>query len=500
MLKDHPKGLYVLFFANMGERFGYYTMLTIFVLYLQENFGWDATKASSIYGAFLTGIYVMPLFGGILADKVLGYGKTIALGTVIMTAGYGLLSIPTDGPMLVYIGLAVISIGNGMFKGNLAVIVGNLYERKEMASLRDSAFNIYYMGINIGAFFSPYAATGIKDYLHDVLGYTTAQGYNAGFAIAGLAMIFSFLVFIIFRGLYRHADYLAHEKKGTEEEIVLTKKQEKDRLVALFIVFGIVIFFWMAFHQNGSTLTMFARDYTVDQVGKYTYLLFNLPSLLSIIAVILGIYFAVKKGSVRTRVISGVIAAAALVYGIIRLNSFTDSNPISAELFQAFNPILIVFMTPVIVGFWAFLDRRGKEPSSPGKIGMGMLIAAVGFAVMILASKGLPNMTQLAGGRSSVVVSPYWLISTYFTLTFAELLLSPIGLSFVSKVAPPGMRGLMQGGWLAATAVGNYLCGFIGRFYQNWELWQFFLLVVASCLVSAVAVALVLKKLKAATE
>lgn len=502
MLKEHPKGLAVLFFANMGERFGFYTMLSIFILYLQENFGWDDDTAGNVYGGFLFAIYFMPLLGGFLSDRVLGYGKTVALGTVIMAAGYALLAVPTDSQWMVYAALGVISLGNGMFKGNLAVIVGNLYESKEKASLRDAAFNIYYMGINIGAFFAPYAANLTKNYVHSDLGLTFAQGYNAAFAVAGAGMIVSLLIFLLFRKHYAHADYRSGDKKakaGAAEEVQLTPKQYRDRVVALLIVFSIVIFFWMAFHQNGFTLTLFAKNYTVDHVDPLTFMFFDLAAFLSVIAIVLGLIFVVRSGPVWARFVGVALALAGAVVAYFKYTSFSASNEISAELFQSFNPIFIVFITPLVVGVFGWLKGKGKEPSSPGKIGIGMLVTAIGFTIMVIASQGMPSPAELDGGRSELVRGPYWLISAYFTLTIAELFLSPMGLSFVSKVSPPKLRGLMQGGWLGATAIGNLAAGLIGNLYARWELWQFFAMLVGFALLSSLALAVLLKKLKAAT-
>ncbi|MDZ7763047.1 MAG: hypothetical protein U5K00_01285 [Melioribacteraceae bacterium] len=184
----------------------------------------------------------------------------------------------------------------------------------------------------------------------------------------------------------------------------------------------------------------------------------------------------------------------------VKLNTLPESNAIYPEQFAYFNPMFIVLMTPLIVGYFRFLNKRGKEPSSPAKIGIGMLLTAASFIIMMLASLGLPGVYTLGEGFSSAVtVSPFWLISTYFVVTIGELHLSPMGLSFVSKTAPPKMKGLMMGFWFGATAVGNYLSGFIGRFYQNWELWQFFLLLVVASLISALMVRIFLTKLKRAT-
>lgn len=537
MFKGHPKGLYVLFFSNMGERFGYYTMLAIFTLYLRDHFGWTEAFASNIYGLFLAGIYFMPLFGGIIADNALGYGKTIVIGLVVMILGYLFLAIPTSNPYLMYSALAVICFGVGMFKGNLAVLVGNLYDNAS-GSLKDAAFNIYYMGINIGAFFAPHAAAGIKNMILGNAGFTydpempqlaqkylsngtidnalsnffhtanpaqltelchkyldtLAVGYNAGFAIASVAMIISLIVFIIFKKHYIQADYTSRDKSKATKDVELTPKQEKDRIFALLAIFGIVVFFWMAFHQNGAALTFFAKNYTDLSVGKLTYILFNIPALIAIFAIVLGLIATLGKNTLQKyKIIGGIAAVAGAAYLIYFYNTVDASNNVTPELFQSFNPIFIVFMTPIVVGFFSWLNKRNSEPTAPAKIGIGMAITGLAFFVMLMASMGQPPVYSLAGKVSPSLVSPYFLISTYFVLTIAELFLSPMGLSFVSKVSPPRMKGLMQGGWLAATAIGNYLAGFIGEFYQNWHLWQFFLLLIVTSLVSAILVSIILK-------
>jgi POT family proton-dependent oligopeptide transporter len=516
MLKGHPRGLLVLFLANMGERFGWYTMLSVFTYFLMDNFCWDEKTATSVYGYFLAGVYFMPLVGGLLADRLLGYGRTIAIGSVIMAVGYALLAIPTRSVGQVYGALAVICVGYGMFKGNLVVLVGNLYDQKERSGLRDAAFNLFYMGINVGAFFAPYAASFMRSYLPGprlgtvggLLDPATAAapcltqdaGYNGAFAVAGVAMLVSLVVFLAFRKHYAAVDLRSKDRAVTGDEVVLTPRQERDRIVALLIVFGIVVFFWMAFQQSGASLSLFARYYTQNQVGPITYLLFDLPALLALVAVLLGGYYVVAPGQAgRARALAAGVVAAGLGVVAWRYAGYGAENRLAPELFQAFNPIFIVFLTPVVVGAFSLLAARGREPSSPGKIGIGMVVTAAGFAIMVLAAWGLARVSSLHGNPSPTLVSPYWLISTFFTLTVAELFLSPMGLSFVSRVAPPRLKGLMQGGWLAANAVGNYLAGFIGRYYQTWELWQFFALLVVAALLSALAVALVLRKLKAAT-
>ena len=553
MFKGHPKGLFVAFFTNMGERFGYYTMLAIFVLYLQSKFGWTTTEAGHVYGIFLFGIYFLPLLGGYIADNVLGYGKTILLGIIIMFMGYALLAMPGTGEYFIYLALAVISLGTGFFKGNLQALVGNMYDDPKYSAFRDSAFNVFYMGINIGAFFAPSAAEGMRNWIMGMKGFTynpaipdlahkclsntlknpdqleqlartqmgahftnltdfstqyidsIGRAYNSGFAVAAISMIASLLIFILFRKYYKSADVTNKQKKAVlgAQVLDLTKSQTKDRLVALGLVFFVVMFFWMAFHQNGFTLTIFARDYTVATVAKSTAVIFNISTFLPALIVILGVFILLAKGSSRNNRIFGgiaaVLAAGAFIYFFRELTA--EGNPISPEKFQQFNPIFIVFLTPVVIGIFSYMRKHGNEPSSPVKIGIGMLITAVGFLIMVIASRGLmsPADLKVQGGVSDTLRSPYWLIGTYLTLTVAELFLSPIGISFVSKVAPPQHKGLAQGGWFGATAIGNLMAGFIGPFWDKWELWQFFLLLVVVTVLSALIMFSILKRLERAT-
>lgn len=570
MLKDHPKGLFVAFFANMGERFSYYTMLAIFVLYLQARFGLSAGSAGDYYGGFLFGIYFLPILGGIIADRY-GYGKTITWGIIIAFLGKIILTIPgyTQGffsmqweLIIIIISLGVISLGTGFFKGNLQALVGKLYDYPEYAPQRDNAFNIFYMGINIGAFLAPYAATGAVKYVLGKKGFTyensmphlanlqekahpfldqmigTVQnhftgtlhytdkiqsfknqmgfdgslsefastytstlsvGYSTAFAIAAVAMLISLFVFVGFKKYYKHADLTvkqAQEKAAREGKedttITLSKEEEKKRLVALSLVFVTVAFFWMAFHQNGFTLTIFARDYTVSEVSAISYLFFDLRTFLPILAAIGGLIFMLRKSSsMRTRMVSAAVfvGGAAIAYSFY--SGFEETKNIEPEIFQSFNPIFIVVLTPIIVGFFTWLRKRGKEPSSPRKIGTGMFITSIGFVVMMLAAFHLQSVTGL---------SPYWLIGTYFILTIAELFLSPIGISFVAKVAPPRFSGLAQGGWLGATAIGNLLAGLIGKLWDIVELWQFFLLLVVLTLISGIFIFSVIRILENVTN
>jgi len=500
MFKNHPKGLPVLFFTEMWERFGFYTMLAIFVLYLQENFKWDAATTTNIYGIFLAAVYFTPIIGGWIADNFLGYGKTITIGAITMGVGYALMAIPTDSEIQLFIALGIVAIGNGLFKANISVLVGNLYSHAE-GSVKDAGYNIFYMGINIGAFYAPQAASGIKSFVMANMGGTIAQGYNAGFAIAALGMIISFIIFTIFKKHYSDADYQSKDVTNHDKDLHLSKAQEKERVTALMIIFAIVIFFWMSFHQNGAALTLFAKNYTDTTVSNFTYILFDIVGLHAVLAVLLGAgFFFSRNISSKGKMYSGGAVVAGIAIIIYKIAVLPDNNSISPEQFQSFNPMFIVLLTPVIVGMFKYMNSKGKEPSSPGKIGLGMIFTALAFFVLLLASIGLPAVHTLNGASSSVTISPYWLIMSYLVITVGELHLSPMGLSFVSKVAPPKMKGLMMGMWFGATAVGNYFSGFVGRFYQNWELWQFFLLLISTSLFAALLIALFLKKLRKATD
>jgi POT family proton-dependent oligopeptide transporter len=553
MLKGHPKGLLVAFFSNMGERFGFYTMMAILVLFLQAKYDLSAEKAGSIYSWFYFAIYALALLGGILADWSKRYKTVIFAGIVIMFLGYLLMFLPGLSLTATVTSLFVIAFGNGLFKGNLQAVVGQMYDDPKYDKLRDAAFMIFYMGINIGAFFAPFVATGIRNWwlranglLHDAslpalchqyqkgnmdnvdqlqlladkvnmsgavtdLGQFVSEylevfsrGYNYAFGIAAGAMIVSLLVYVIFNRYLPAKHVEAKKRAATEQPVKMPWSEEKPRLIALGLVFIVVIFFWMSFHQNGLTLTMFARDYTVKAVGPFTYLFFDLNQILAFIGAVVGLVLLVLPKSKMTVRFIG--AGLLLVGGFLSYYFYSGndpvSNPIEPEIFQSYNPLFIVTLTFLVMGIFTWLNKRGKEPSTPKKIGIGMVIASIGFVIMIWASLGLESPFQLGGepvlddGR----VSPYWLISSYLILTIAELFLSPMGLSFVSKVSPPRFQGLMQGGWLLATALGNKLL-FVGSLmWDRIPLWSLWLIFVICCLLSAAFIFSILKRLERVTK
>jgi POT family proton-dependent oligopeptide transporter len=483
MFKGHPKALFVLFMANMGERFGFYTMVSIFVLFLQAKYGLTASTSGFIYSTFMFGVYFFPLLGGFLSDKVLGYGKTISIGLVTMLLGYVLLAVPSTigaGFGLIITALAFIALGTGLFKGNLQALVGNLYDDPQYSPLRDRAFNIFYMGINIGAMFAPTASEKVSNWIlaashysydaripalansllkgtladaRDYLAVAQAQNpgvtigslkvfsenyinalsksYHYGFGVACISMIISMLIFWGFRRYYKHADLNELQKAKSEAHrgrmIELTPQETKERLIVLGLIFVVVIFFWMAFQQSAVTMTFFARDYTLPHVGKVSNLWFDLFGLLPFFVSVVGLVFLIKKGSrPAARTLGGVCFSVFGVLTYLRFRGYADINPFAPQKFQHFNPFFIVALTPIAIAAFAALNRKGREPSSPRKIGFGMLLTAVAFAILAIGSLGLPSPKSLGGlvAPAASQVSVYWLISTYFLLTIAELFLT----------------------------------------------------------------------------
>ncbi len=493
MLKNHPKGLLGAALSNMGERFGFYTMMAILVLFLMSKFNISGTEAGTLYSIFYGAIYILALVGGIIADRLRNYKGTIIAGLLIMTGGYFFLAIPAFivSKYIALAALLVIAFGNGLFKGNLQAVVGQMYDNEQYKSKRDSGFQIFYMFINLGAMFAPFMAMWVRNtfvkmqgfgynaelpglchqYLdgkmsEDVVGGRFSElalsvsgsmpanlndfavqyldAFNTGFHYAFFtavgAMLISLTIFLATKKSYPNPTKKATGSGISKEEIKMDAKEIKQRLLALFAVFGIVIFFWFSFHQNGLTLTMFAKDYTL-----------------------LGGLFP------------------------------------SVETFQSINPFLVVFLTPLIIVLFGWLSKKGIEPSTPKKIAIGMGIAALAFIVIAVASIGAPLYRDVVaqGGLPDIQkYTPWLLFGVYFILTVAELFISPLGLSFVSKVAPPHLQGLMQGGWLAATAIGNFSLFLGAMMYENISIsitWSVFVVV---CLLSMLVMFFMVKWLE----
>ena len=501
MFEGQPKGLYALALANTGERFGYYTMLAVFVLFLQANFGFSAATAGTIYSAFLGLVYFMPLFGGIAADK-LGYGKMVTIGITIMFLGYLLLALPLGANTVAIAAmggaLLLISVGTGLFKGNLQVMVGNLYDEAKYSDKRDAGFSVFYMAINIGAMFAPTAAIKIMEWAQTSLGVSEADSYHYAFGVACLSLIASIAIYYIFRSTFAHTD---RSKKtaaaGNTNVKELTPAETKERIVCLCLVFAVVIFFWMAFHQNGATLTFFARDYTATSSTGIQSMAFDVVNLVFGIFIVYGLFGLFQSKTGKGKGISAAVIAAAVGGLIYKYSTLPEVTSVSAPIFQQFNACFVVALTPVSIAIFGALAKKGKEPSSPMKIGLGMLVAAAAYVLMIVGSMGLAAPELGADGQPLHMadVTPNLLISTYLVLTFAELLLSPIGISFVTKVAPPKYAGMMMGGWFVATAIGNFLVA-IPSLMWGASLTVVWGTLAAICVVAALFIFVILKRLE----
>ncbi len=432
-VERHPKGLYVLFATEMWERFGFYTMLAMFTLYLRDTtgqgFAWSVDSATSLYSNYLMFVYASPLIGGWLADRKLGYRRSVSIGAVFFMAGYLLLSVHSIP--VVYAALTCLVIGNGFFKPNISAMVGNLY--REGSHLKDRAYNIFYMGINIGAFLAPVVAEFMQH----------RWGFRPAFTVAAAGMVISLTILSSFKRHVEAADRLgassAKEKADAQSQTAVHRTAidaipDWKRIGALVVVYLIVIVFWMVFHQNGSTMTFWANENTDWEV-------------------------------------SGIIS-------------------------NAINPFWVVTLTFPLVAFWRWLDKKGREPSTPTKMVFGMFLTSIAFLILFIAAKA---------GESSVVgndpynfkVSPAWLIGAYCVLTLGELMLSPMGLSLVSKVAPQRYRGLMMGGWFVATAIGNKLTQ-IGALWDDWLHSTFWITLSGAALIMGIVLLLLLQPLKKA--
>ncbi len=555
MFKNQPKGLYVLALANTGERFGYYTMLAILLLFLQAKFALPTATAGLIYSTFLALVYFMPMVGGAIADKW-NFQKTVTLGIVVMFLGYFVMAIPTSMPegsafaspafYIMLLALLLISCGTGLFKGNLQVMVGDLYNDPRYSSKRDVAFSLFYMAINIGAMFAPSVtealckvALSAQDLVYnpaipglcnkfiagdeiepdklamlmefakspaDLMVWcktymaTISTGYSYAFAVACGSMVLSFIIYKVGRHTYASVSDSKSAAASSNGAPVkeLTKEQTKSRITALLLVFTVVIFFWMVFHQNGLTLTKFAEAFTTSECYGWTRIAFNVWALATIVVAVYATFNLIQSKGRTSRLVSGLVLIAALA-GLYFFYANTE-DPVTGlqpQIFQQFNPFYVVALTPFSVALFSWLAKRQKDPSAPRKIGYGMLVAGLGFGVMAIGSIGLGIAP--AEGQASTLVSPNWLMGTYLVLTFAELLLSPMGISFVSKVAPPKYKGAMMGCWFGATAIGNFLTAIPAMLWDKIDVAVLWTILIGLCLLSAAFIFSIMKKLEAAT-
>jgi proton-dependent oligopeptide transporter, POT family len=499
----HPKALPFLFLSEMWERFGYYLMIGIFTLYLKDTergFGLNEAQASDLYGTFIALVFLTPFIGGLLADRVLGYRKSIIIGGLLMGLGYILMSIKDLN--FLYLSMTLIILGNGFFKPNISTLLGNVYNEESYKARKDAGYNIFYMGINIGAFVCNFFGAALYN----------MYGWYAAFWAAGVGMFIGVLVFVIGTKHYKHADQI---KPVSETDMPLLKilgtillpaiifglipltfetplvgskstdaflfgcipvvffyihlyrkspATEKPQIGAMLSIFAVVIAFWAIFKQNGSTMNTWAMNYTDREV----------PAVVEPVTTSLKLSEEInyKKDSVpfidqQFRVIEK--DKKVIDYPAYFKNQAKQQLPkegatikvFNTNLFQSVNPFWVIALTPLVVAFFAFLNRKGKEPSTPTKIAFGLLISALSCLVMVGAVYASNN-----GAEKS---SAWWFISSYAVITIGELFLSPMGLSLVSKLSPARLTSLMMGGWFLATSIGNKLSGVLSSMWDGYE-------------------------------
>lgn len=522
--RKHPKALPFLFFSEMWERFGYYLMIGIFTLYLKDTangFSMTEAEASDLYGTFIALVFLTPFIGGLMADRVFGYRKSIIFGGIMMGIGYCLMSIH-DINML-YLSMLLVILGNGFFKPNISTLLGNLYNDPEYKERKDSGYSIFYMGINIGAFVCNFFGAALYNMM----------GWDAAFIAAGVGMFIGVIIFIIGTKHYKHADVI---KEMSKEDMPLLRifavillpsiafgligyflpqpiagshstdaflfgcvpiiffygrllyvspPAEKKPIAAMLAIFAVVIAFWAVFKQNGSTLNTWADRYTDREIPEVI-----VPAMSSLQLVEKqekSLYvkdsFVVMDNQFR------ITDKSAMEYTYPSYFKNVEPSKLPAEgeslnlyntnLFQSVNPFWVIILTPLLVAFFSFLRRKGKEPTTPEKIAYGLVISALSCLVMV----GAVYASQNGGIKSS----PWWFVSSYAVITIGELFLSPMGLSLVSKLSPPRLTALMMGGWFLATSIGNKLSGVLSSLWDGYGdkanfFWVNFMLLGAAAL------------------
>lgn len=515
MWKRHPKALPFLFLSEMWERFGYYLMIGIFTLYLKDvesGFAMTEKEASDLYGTFIALVFLTPFIGGLIADRYLGYKKSIVIGGLMMGAGYFLMGI--HNITMLYIAMTLVIVGNGFFKPNISTLLGNFYNDDKYKDKKDEGYNIFYMGINIGAFICNFFGAALQILL----------GWNYAFMAAGLGMFIGVIVFLL--GSKYYGDKT--DKKGFQQgdmpfyKIVLfillpslvfgvigwllggiqseanpnsfifgsdstdafifacipviffywslyfkAKVEDKRPIGALLTIFAVVILFWAVFKLNGSALNTWADRYTDREISGKTENIFNGLKLSKEVEYKLD---SVDKydASFRLQKKNGIVEKE-IDYPIYFRNVTPEKLPKegakvslwATNLSQSINPGWVIILTPLIVAFFTFLRRRKKEPSTPTKIAFGLLISALSVLVMIAAVN--------IGGNGSEKVTVWWLVANYGIITIGELFLSPMGLSIVSKLSPTNITSLMMGGWFLSTSIGNKLSGVLASLWDTYD-------------------------------
>ena len=515
MWKSHPKALPFLFLSEMWERFGYYLMIGIFTLYLKDveaGFAMTEKEASDLYGTFIALVFLTPFIGGLVADRYLGYKNSIVIGGILMGIGYFMMGIHNITSL--YIAMTFVIVGNGFFKPNISALLGNFYSEDQYKEKKDEGYNIFYMGINVGAFICNFFGAALQIML----------GWQYAFMAAGVGMFVGVIIFLMGTKHYGNKT----DKKGTQEgdmpfyKIVLfillpsvifgvigwmlkgvasetnldsyvfgsdstdafifacipviffyaslyfkAKTEDKRPIGALLSIFAVVILFWAVFKLNGSALTTWADRYTDKEISGTTKTVFN--------GLKLSKEIEYKKASTelydesfRLQKVNGVVQKT-VDYPIYFRNVAKEKLPTegatisiwATNLSQSINPGWVIILTPLIVAFFTFLRSRKKEPSTPTKIAFGLLISALSVLVMVAAVH--------IGGNGAEKVSVWWLVANYGVITIGELFLSPMGLSVVSKLSPTNITSLMMGGWFLSTSIGNKLSGVLASMWDTYE-------------------------------
>ncbi|HEY8403414.1 MAG TPA: peptide MFS transporter [Flavobacteriales bacterium] len=523
MWKKHPKALPFLFFSEMWERFGYYLMIGIFTLYLKDvkdGFAMTEAESADLYGTFIALVFLTPFLGGLIADRYWGYRKSIIIGGILMGLGYCLMSV--HNLVVLYISMTLVIVGNGFFKPNISTLLGNVYTTPQYNHQKDEGYNIFYMGINIGAFICNFFGA----VLYNMLGW----GY--AFAAAGIGMFIGVIIFVLGTKHYAAFDIKKGVKPGDMSMLKITglilmpsilagvigwlipgnifgsdstdafifacipvilfygsiyikaDKEEKAPIGVLLTIFAVVIMFWAVFKQNGTALNTWADRYTDRSVSGLTEEIFNKVQLTQTITYTKD-SVPMYDNKFRLQKVDGVVQKE-YNYPVYFKNDLTpreDGAKVSVwatNLSQSINPAWVILLTPLVVAFFTWLRGKKKEPSTATKIAFGLLISALSVLVMVGAVK--------AGTNGAEKVSVWWLIASYGVITIGELLLSPMGLSLVSKLSPVRITSLMMGGWFLSTSIGNKLSGVLASMWDKYDdkanffLLNFVLLLAAACL------------------
>ena len=506
----HPRGLYVLFFTEMWERFGYYLMVGILFLFLHDTVqnggrGMDTSLAADITGSYIALVYLTPFIGGLVADRYIGYRLSIFLGGSLMALGYFLMAVPNSGGLM-YAALSCVIIGNGFFKPNISTLLGNIYNKEELRSKKDVAYNIFYMGINIGAFIFNFVAAYLR----------IKYSWSYAFAAAGFGMVLCLLIFASGQKYVKHADVIKPVQKEDMpfSKIVLSvfvpaivagiigwfipgnlfgsdsndafifacvpvmifyfmvwyrcSGFDRKRIGTLFTLFGVSIIFWNIYNQNATSLTIWADSYTKREAPKFT------QGVLSQFGFLNTVNTEPKEVPILDEHFHAQVGADGKVVTHQGTDPYLQNIPkdewpakgqdlklISTEIYQSINPGWIILLTPVIVGFFGYMKSRGKEMNTPSKFAWGTIIAGVSSLIMVFAALSV-NIYQHK-------VSSLWIVSTYGIFTISELFVSPVGLSLVSKVAPKRFTALMMGGWFITTSLGAKIAGIMTGFWDHFD-------------------------------